>query len=114
MRQKQLWALGLSLLLAGVVGRIAPRGDGTTSIDDGQAAGVVGGQYCSYYLTHDECGAPAKYNPITGNITTYCPIEQDTDYDPISGVSGTRGPLTFCVECGVSCGSYDALLACGS
>jgi len=113
MRQKQLWALGLSLLLAGGIGRLAPRGDGTTSIDDGQAAQIVGGQYCSYYTVHDECGYAAKFNPVTGLVLTYCPIEQDADYNPV-GASGKRGPLTYCIECGVSCGSYQPLLVCGS
>ncbi len=114
MRQKQLCALGLSLLLAGSVGQLAPRVDGTTPVDDGQAEQVVGGQYCSWYLTADSCGGAAKYNPTTGQVTTWCPVEQSAAYDPIWGVSGTPGSRYVCIECGVSCGMYNPLLVCGS
>ena len=114
MNWHRLRIIGLSPLLAGVVGRIAPRGDGTTPVDDGQAAGIVGGQYCSYYTTHNACGGAAKHSPINNSVLTYCPIEQDTDYNPFYGVSGTRGSAVLCAECGVPCGSYDPLNVCGN
>ena len=114
MRQKKLWTLGLSFLLAGSIGQLVPRVDGTTPVDGGQAEQVVGGQYCSYYLTSNACGGTAKYNARSGTVLTYCPVEQDASYAPFTGVSGTSGPNTVCVECGVSCGMYNPLLVCGS
>ncbi len=117
MKHRQLWAFGLTLLLVGAIGTFgkrAPRLEGTSPVDDGQASQIVGGQYCSWYTVHNECGGAAKYNPTTGQVMTYCPLNSDTDYNPLYGVSGTRGPIYYCVECGVSCGSYYPLLVCGS
>lgn len=113
MRQKHLWALGLSLLLVGGVGQFAPRIDGTTPVDDRQAEQVVGGQYCSDYTVHDECGGSAKFND-DGTVATTCPLQQDADYNPFFGVPGSRGATMICTQCGVSCGLYDPLLVCGS